>query len=25
LAAIKLFANRENPHYGSYNPRPGIY
>jgi membrane associated rhomboid family serine protease len=25
LAMIKLFANRENPHYGSYNPRPGIY
>ena len=25
LAAIKLFANRENPHYDSYNPRPGIY
>ena len=25
LAMIKLFANRENPNYGSYNPRPGIY
>jgi rhomboid family protein len=25
LAMIKLFASRENPHYGSYNPRPGIY
>ena len=25
LALIKLFASRENPHYGSYNPRPGIY
>jgi membrane associated rhomboid family serine protease len=25
LAVIKLFARRENPHYGSYNPRPGIY
>ncbi len=25
MAAIKLFAHRENPHYGSYNPRPGIY
>jgi membrane associated rhomboid family serine protease len=25
LAAIKLFARRENPNYGSYNPRPGIY
>jgi len=25
LAMIKLFAGRENPNYGSYNPRPGIY
>jgi membrane associated rhomboid family serine protease len=25
LALIKLFANRENPHYGSYNPRRGVY
>jgi membrane associated rhomboid family serine protease len=25
MAAIKLFASRENPNYGSYNPRPGIY
>ncbi len=25
LALIKLFASRENPHYGSYNPRPGVY
>jgi membrane associated rhomboid family serine protease len=25
LAVIKLFARRENPNYGSYNPRPGIY
>ena len=25
LAMIKLFANRVNPNYGSYNPRPGIY
>ena len=25
LAAIKLFARHENPNYGSYNPRPGIY
>ena len=25
LAMIKLFAHRENPNYGSYNPRPGIY
>jgi membrane associated rhomboid family serine protease len=25
LAMIKLFASRENPNYGSYNPRPGIY
>ncbi len=25
LAMIKLFANRQNPNYGSYNPRPGIY
>ncbi len=25
LALIKLFASRENPNYGSYNPRPGIY
>ena len=25
LAMIKVFAHRENPNYGSYNPRPGIY
>ena len=25
LALIKLFASRQNPHYGSYNPRPGVY
>ena len=25
LAMIKLFATRENPNYGSYNPRPGVY
>ena len=25
LAAVKLFANRQNPHYESYNPRPGVY
>jgi membrane associated rhomboid family serine protease len=25
LAMIKLFARRENPNYGSYNPRPGVY
>jgi len=25
LAVVKLFASRENPNYGSYNPRPGIY
>ena len=25
LALIKVFASRENPHYGSYNPRPGVY
>jgi len=25
LATIKFLARRENPHYGSYNPRPGIY
>ena len=25
MAVIKLFARRENPNYGSYNPRPGIY
>jgi membrane associated rhomboid family serine protease len=25
LLMIKLFASRENPHYGSYNPRAGIY
>ena len=25
LALVKLLANRENPNYGSYNPRPGIY
>jgi membrane associated rhomboid family serine protease len=25
LALVKLLARRENPKYGSYNPRPGIY
>jgi membrane associated rhomboid family serine protease len=25
LALIKLFASRQNPHYDSYNPRPGVY
>ena len=25
LALIKLFANRENPNYDSYNPRAAIY
>jgi membrane associated rhomboid family serine protease len=25
LALVKLLARRENPNYGSYNPRPGIY
>jgi len=25
LAMIRLFADRENPNYGSYNPRPGVY
>jgi membrane associated rhomboid family serine protease len=25
LAVVKLLARRENPNYGSYNPRPGIY
>ena len=25
LALVKLLARRENPEYGSYNPRPGIY
>jgi len=25
MALIKLLASRENPNYGSYNPRPGVY
>jgi membrane associated rhomboid family serine protease len=25
LALVKLLARRENPEYGSYNPRPGVY
>jgi membrane associated rhomboid family serine protease len=25
LALVKLLARRENPNYGAYNPRPGIY
>jgi membrane associated rhomboid family serine protease len=25
LLLVKLLARRENPNYGSYNPRPGIY
>jgi membrane associated rhomboid family serine protease len=25
LALIRLFANRQNPNYDSYNPRPGVY
>ena len=25
LALIKAFANRQNPNYDSYNPRPGVY
>ena len=25
LALVKLLARRENPNYGSYNPRPGVY
>ena len=25
LALVRLLARRENPEYGSYNPRPGIY
>jgi membrane associated rhomboid family serine protease len=25
LALVKLLARRENPQYGSYNPRPGVY
>ena len=25
LLLVKLLATRENPNYGSYNPRPGVY
>ena len=25
LVIVKLLARRENPNYGSYNPRPGVY